>query len=153
MKLTWMILILALPLSAQAEIYKYKDKNGVMRYSDIRPPANVPYESMSGKKIVNQPAPTVPVEAAPAKAGEGTESAAIKRQQEAEDAKKKDEAKQAELATKQQNCSTAQANLQNYKAGGRIYKMNEKGEREYLDDAAIASKLDEAQRQVDQFCQ
>jgi len=44
-----------LPTLASAEIYKWKDKNGVVRYSDVPPPSNVKQETMYGKKI---PKPT-----------------------------------------------------------------------------------------------
>jgi hypothetical protein len=44
-----------LPTLATAEIYKWKDKNGVVRYSDVPPPSNVKQETMYGKKI---PKPT-----------------------------------------------------------------------------------------------
>lgn len=44
-----------LPTLATAEIYKWKDKNGAVRYSDVPPPSNVKQETMYGKKI---PKPT-----------------------------------------------------------------------------------------------
>jgi len=38
--------------------------------------------------------------------------------------------------------------MQNYQQGGRIYKMNEKGEREYENDASIAKNLEQAKQDV-----
>lgn len=152
-----MVLLLALlPMSANAEIYKWKDANGVIRYSDVPPPSNVPHESLgSSKKVVAPPpAPSSAETAAPKKSpAPGREDDAVKRREDAEAAKNKEQAKEAELKLKQQNCATAKASLQNYQQGGRIYKINENGEREYLDDAALAKNLAQAQKDVDEYCQ
>ncbi|HEU4707907.1 MAG TPA: DUF4124 domain-containing protein [Methylophilaceae bacterium] len=143
--------------AAQAEIYKWKDKNGVIRYSDIPPPSNVPHESL-GKKGNTTPAPVENAPAAqPAAPAQQTpeevppESDA-KAQEEAA-GRKKAEAAEAEQRQKQENCATAQANLANFKQGGRVYKMNEKGEREYLGNDELAAGLEKAQAEVDKYCQ
>ena len=47
--------LLMLPALASAEIYKWKDKDGKVRYSDVPPPSNVKQEALYGKKI---PKPT-----------------------------------------------------------------------------------------------
>src|SRR5450830_1209686 len=47
--------LLMLPALASAEIYKWKDKDGRVRYSDVPPPSNVKQEALYGKKI---PKPT-----------------------------------------------------------------------------------------------
>lgn len=56
------LIALVLPMAVNAEIYKWKDKNGVMIYSDTPPPAtNVRVESIgkSGKdtQMKSTPAP------------------------------------------------------------------------------------------------
>lgn len=144
--------------ASHAEIYKWKDKNGVIRYSDIPPPSNVPHESL-GKKGASAPTPVenapAAQPAAPAAAQQTPEEApadgAAPNEEEA--ARKKAEAAEAELRQKQDNCATAQANLANFKQGGRVYKMNEKGEREYLGDTQLAEGLEKAQAEVDKYCQ
>src|SRR5450830_1523875 len=56
MKLRILLLsLLMLPALASAEIYKWKDKDGSVRYSDVPPPSNVKQEALYGKKI---PKPT-----------------------------------------------------------------------------------------------
>lgn len=161
--LVWgLSLALALaPAVSEAEIYKWKDKNGVVRYSDIPPPSNVPHESL-GKKAskeptaVEAPAPAAVPEGAPAPVQQTPEEVtpeAEAQRQEAEAAKKKAEAADEELKRKQENCTTARANLANMQQGGRVYKMNEKGEREYLGDADMAAGVEQAQAEVDKYCQ
>lgn len=168
MKLRILLLcIMVLPVLAHAEIYKWKDKDGRVRYSDIPPPSNIKQESLYGKKIprpTGQP-PLAPVEGetgdAINKANEkvsadksplSKEEAAIKRANDAEQQKQADEAKQAELKAKEENCSIARANLQSYNQGGRIVKPNEDGTRDYLSDADIAKGRAEAQAEVEKFC-
>lgn len=148
------------PVLAHAEIYKWKDKNGAIRYSDVPPPSNVPHESL-GKRAGKTPAPVeAPAPSTPTsppstqkQSPNNNETDAGQRQDEAEDAKRKAQAAEEELQAKQQNCSTAKANLENYKQGGRVYKMNEQGEREYMGDAELAAAIDNAQGEVDKYCQ
>jgi hypothetical protein len=163
-----LLLCLALlPLMANAEIYKWKDKDGVTRYSDIPPPSNIKQESIRGKKV---PKPTGQ---APLTAGEGDiatslnrnktpekakengasqDEAAKKRAQDAEVQKAENQQKQAELKIKQENCAAARKNLITYTTGGRISKINDQGERGYLGDDDLSAGKAEAQRNVDAYC-
>lgn len=163
-----LVLCLAIvPLMANAEIYKWKDKDGVTRYSDIPPPSNVKQETIRGKKVPKPTgqAPLTPVEGdiatslnrgkTPEKAKEGSvspEDAAKKRAQDAEVQKATDQQKQAELKAKQENCAAAKKNLATYTAGGRISKINDQGEREYLGDEDLSQGRAESQRDVDAYC-
>lgn len=168
MKLRILLLcIVMLPVLAHAEIYKWKDKDGGVRYSDVPPPSNIKQESLYGKKIPKPTAqqPLAPVETetgnAIEKANEKSaaekspltkEEAAAKRANDAEQLKQENEAKQAEAKSKEENCKVARANLQAYNQGGRITKANEAGSREYLSDADIANGKIEAQAEVDKYC-
>lgn len=164
---------LLLPTLVSAEIYKWKDKNGVMRYSDVPPPSNIKQEALYGKKTPKETglAPLAPVEgdgtvemnkakASAAKADANKtvkaplskEEAAAKRAKDAEQQKKADEAKQAELKIKQENCTVARQNLATFTNGGRIAKTNEKGEKQYLGDADISQGKADAQRDVEKYC-
>jgi hypothetical protein len=155
------------PAIAQAEIYKWKDKDGSTRYSDVPPPSNIKNESI-GKKALK--APVAPA-AAPADNGSapvanknGTaapkeatpplskEEAAAKRAQEAEAQKKADEVKKAELKFRQESCTAARTNLRMYSNGGRIMTTDESGERRYLGDDDISKGKADAQRDVEKFC-
>lgn len=165
-KLLWGI-SLALTLiatTANAEIYKWKDKNGVVRYSDIPPPSNVPYQSIGKKTNKESAAAPEPSTAAPAPDNapvaapqqktpeEPSMVDADKQQKEEEAARQKAAAAEAEQKQKQELCANAKAKLQSLQQGGRIYKMNEKGEREFMDDAALAQGVADAQAEVDKNC-
>ena len=164
--LAGLILLTALPTLSQADIYKWKDKDGVMRYSDTPPPSNVKLENIGTKKVLKptgkdplsvvtgtQPAPVaaqpVPV---PMPSVSAEETAAKLRQQTAEVEKNNKQEKEAQAKIKVENCRAAKANLASYEQGGRIYKMNEKGEREYLDDAGLKQGAEKARVDVAKNC-
>jgi hypothetical protein len=150
-----------LPGLAQAEIYKWKDKNGTTRYSDIPPPSNIKNESI-GKKTTKVPAPTEAETAqATNKAGSAApndaaainrEEAAAKRAQDAEAKKMADEVKAAEMKHRQESCAAARNNLRMYTAGGRMMTTDANGERRYLGDDEISNNRAEAQQAVEKFC-
>lgn len=159
--------ITMLPMLAHAEIYKWKDKDGRVRYSDVPPPSNIKQESLYGKKI---PRPTGQQPLSPAETETGNaiekanekmaaektpltkEEAAAKRANDAEQLKQETEAKQAEAKFKEESCKGARANLQAYSQGGRITKVNEDGSREYLSDADIAKSREQAQADIEKYC-
>lgn len=172
--------VLILPALAHAEIYKWKDKNGSVRYSDVPPPSNIKYESLPGKKTIKPTGlePLAEVEgdvtvsinrdklaaakekaladkAAMTKNGDksdGKIDAAAKRAQEAEQQKKLDEAKQAEQKLRIANCKAAKINLATYSNGGRIVQTSEKGERSFLSDDEISRAKADAQKDVEKYC-
>ena len=163
-----MCVLIALPMLANAEIYKWKDKDGAVRYSDTPPPSNIKQESISGKKLTKPTgqAPLASVANANASTGkdemkgkvpnqnlEGPDEIAAKlRQKNAETEKNNKNEKEAQAKLKEENCKASKANLASYQQGGRVYKMNEKGEREYLDDAGLKAGAEKAQKEVSEYC-
>jgi hypothetical protein len=176
-------LALAMSFAASAEIYKWKDKSGKTQYSDSPPLSNTPYTTLSGKKSAQPAAPAqAPAEQAahapggkagrapanmPAAAPGGpqapTDPNASKekvpqelKDKAAQDAanKQQDEAKKAaDAQAKEQACKSARARLAQFEQGGRIYKVNEKGEREYYGDKEIAAEIQSAKEDVAANCQ
>lgn len=156
------------PSLSFAELYKWKDKDGQMQYTDTLPPSNIKIENIKGKKILN---PTgkdplsavsnpqaVPVAAPPKfveplpSPGSAEDLAAKLRQQNAESDKRNKQEKESEAKLKAENCKASKANYESYAQGGRIYKMNEKGEREYLDDNGLQQGAKKAQAEMAKYC-
>jgi Domain of unknown function (DUF4124) len=168
MKTVHLLIMLALSataMSSHAEIYKWKDKNGVIRYSDTPPPSNVKQEAIGKKKAV--PAgqdPLAPVEGASPVATKDAkkedkketmskeDEAAQIRQRNAEAEKRNKQEKEAEAKRKAENCKAAKSNFETYTQGGRVYKMNEKGEREYMGDSDLKDGKAKAQSEIDENC-
>lgn len=149
---------------SHAEIYKWKDKDGTIRYTDTPPPSNIKQEPMGSKKAVKPAAKeplsqveggkqAVPVtkSATPVPVNE-EDSAAALRQRNAEAEKRNKQEKEAEAKRKAENCKAAKANFETYNQGGRVYKMNEKGEREYMDDKGLQEGKAQAQREIEENC-
>lgn len=145
--LVW-VMLMGLPWTVYAQVYKWKDKEGVTLYSDSPPSGNIPYELVDNVRTAPKSA-NVPVATdSPA----ARNAAALRRQADAEQERRGDEKKRAEKEARRANCQNAKSNYQNFKVGGRIYKMSPEGEREYLGDEDIQRGLEEATKEVKQYC-
>lgn len=158
--------LLVTVLPAQAEIYKWVDKDGTVKYTDTPPPNGVKPLSTIKKKAVSPTTPPAAATALPegaqtnptqtqaaASDGAASEQEMAKKKREIEEIEKKNKAeKEAQAKQKQLNCSAARANYQSYSQGGRVYRMNEKGEREYLDDKGLSEGAAKAKREMQEYC-
>jgi uncharacterized protein YaiL (DUF2058 family) len=75
-----------------------------------------------------------------------------KRQQERQEAEKKAADQLAEQQRKQQDCQRAREQVAQFDQGGRIARLDSKGERYFLDDNQIAQERSKWQAQADQAC-
>jgi hypothetical protein len=134
----------ALAPLASAQLYKYVDKDGKTVYSD-QPPANV--ES----RQVHVP-PSAPKPAAAQKSSVTRDKDAEKaREATREKAKKAEQTAKADQAL-EARCAQGRRDLQLFTEGGRIGRLNDKGERQFLSDAEIDNERARAQRVVDEAC-
>jgi hypothetical protein len=126
---------------ASAEMYKYVDKNGKTVYSDT-PPAGVDAK----------PLHVVPSTGTVVRQGPSIEKELEKGRTLAKDREKKEDvaAKNAKLA--EQKCEQAKANYRTYADGGRLFKYNDKGEREFLTDEEIEAKRTSSKREMEEAC-
>lgn len=165
---------LLMSATVSAEVYKWKDKSGKTQYSDTPPLSNIPYTTLSGKKSA-QPTPasgTDPKKTEEAaKSGKTAPEASVnpndpnasknkvpeelkeKAAKEAEAKKQQEEKQQAEKKAKEQACKTARSKLAQFEQGGRIYRVNEQGEREYYGDKEIAAEIENAKSDVAANCE
>jgi hypothetical protein len=126
---------------AMAQLYKSVGPDGRTVYSD-QPPANA-----EAKQIIVQPS-------APP-----TQKSAVERDKEAEKlrAEAREKAKKAEVTAKnneinETRCKMARGEYQTYTEGGRIAKMNEKGERVLLNDAEIETERNRVRALMEEAC-
>ena len=157
--------------SAAHAQWVWKDEAGQVVASDQPPPLNVPLS-----RIQKSPKPrAVDLTPAPAaKEGESKDAAkdAAKgvakvdapktladrdlefkqRQKESgEAAKKADEESTKALALKE-NCTAVRANLAGLQGGGRAARVNDRGEKYYIDDAQRQGEIAKSQSQIAQYC-
>jgi hypothetical protein len=141
---------LALPAASFAQ-WQWIDKDGRKVFSDQSPPADIP-----AKNILKQPgsrghsvtaaepaapvAPAKPVAAAPKLSGKEKELEDKKKlAEEAEAEKKKDQEEQV-ARERADNCKRVKSAKVTLDSGVRMARTNEKGEREFLDDAQRAAE-------------
>lgn len=150
----------ALPLAAVAQ-WQWIDKDGRRVFSDKSPPPEIPARNIlkapHGRALPVDPEP--PAAAASATAAARPASGALKvpgkdkaleekkKQAEAAEAEKKKAADREFADKKADNCKRAREAKATLDSGIRLSRVNEKGEREVLDDAQRATegrRLDEA---------
>lgn len=167
-KLRPLILALAcaIPAAAMAQ-WQWLDKDGRKVFSDRAPPADIPANRIlkqpgaastgpiisspaaetaaggtsapaAGNVAVAAPAPTA---SAPKLAGKDASLEAKKKEMEAAQAKKRKEEDEKLLAMRADSCKRAKLSKAHFDSGVRIARTNEKGEREFLDDAQRAVEV------------
>jgi len=174
-------LALCVVLTASAQVYKWVDADGKVHYSDKPPESNVKSEKLhigthTGSTPVASEAKGAASEGksaasegkAPAGAGKGAaqkdaakdgpktaaeqEQAFRKRQLDAAKAQKDEEQKQAQARDKAENCKRAKAALADLQIGGRQTRVDEKGERVFLDEQQIARETARARGEAAAAC-
>ena len=147
--------------AAQAQVYKCLGPDGVTTYSQNPCPPNMKRETMQRGSVSAAPA-AAPADTSgqaaktDAKSGPKSvsdqEQAFRKRQADAAKAAKEADQQNAQAQIKSQNCDSARQRFAQYDIGGRISRIDEKGERYYMDDAQINSAKAQAQADVSKWC-
>jgi hypothetical protein len=164
------LLLAALAAAPNASAqYQWRDANGRMVYSDMPPPASVPPSAVqraparqapavapggSGATASDTPAPTA--SAAPAAAPEQSaaerEMAVRKRRLERAEAERKAAETQAAARRSAALCEDARSRARTLESGLRVARVNDRGEREVLDEDARATQVESARRAVREHC-
>jgi len=149
--------------SAQGQVHKCIDAAGKVIYTQDPCPVNTKPGSISRSAMQ---APAAAPAAAPAESaakGDAAKSSAPKtpaeqeqafrkRQLDQAKAAKESDQKAAEAQIKEENCRNARQRLAQYEIGGRQTRIDEKGERYYLEDAQIEQEKARARSDVAQSC-
>jgi hypothetical protein len=149
-------LAFATPAHAQ---WKWRDAGGRVTISDTPPPAGIPEKDVlqrpTPQRRAGAPAPAASAASAPAATPvSALESEVEARKRKAEEEQKaKDKALEAENAAKRaDNCARARAHLRALDDGLRIARVNDKGEREILDDKGRAAEAQRARAVIASDC-
>ena len=144
-----------LAFGAQAQSYKWVDKDGKVRYGDVPPPGvkATPMRAPAGGASAPAPATQAGKEA---KKGPLTPA-----EQEQEYRKRKEEAAKAsedaarerkEKAANKENCDRAREYLRGMESGQRITRVDSAGERYFLDEAQTAQEVARARQSMQEAC-
>lgn len=158
--------LLSLPAEAQ---WKWRDKSGLVQYSDLPPPLGTPEQDILVKPGAQKNRAAATTEAAPAlQAPAGAASAASanaltprtvdpeleakRKKQEAEQAAKVKVEEQRIATARAENCTVGKAQVKTLDSGIRLARVNDKGEREFLDDKQRAEEMKRARGAVATDC-
>ncbi len=155
MKAAWIFLAMLLAASsATAQMYKWVDKDGKVRYGDTPPPGSKTSSVKAPQSGSAAPAPASG--ASDAKKGPLTsaeqEQEYRKRRQDAEKAGKKSEQEQQAKSEKGEGCERTREYLRSLESGQRIARTNPSGERYYMDENQVAQEVAKARQAVQQAC-
>jgi hypothetical protein len=142
-----MILAAALafvPLAA-AQLYKHVDKDGRTVYSDQAPAAANVKQLNIPRSVSDAPS------GARSYVAEDKENQKKRKEAQEKAAKAGDPVKKAQEA--EQRCAQARSAHKYFVDGGRIFKNNDKGEREFMSDAEIDAERERTRREMETACQ
>ncbi|MFN7645529.1 MAG: DUF4124 domain-containing protein [Burkholderiales bacterium] len=155
-------LVVAPDASAQ---YKWRDENGRLVYSDQPPPTSIPQDA-----VLQAPGLRPSAERSPGTTGDGaktsgagTGSAGVtsaadrelefrKRRMERTESERKAAEETAKIRQAATACEETRAALRTLESGMRLSRVNESGEREVLDDAQRAARIEAARKTSRELC-
>ena len=139
-----LLLVLLLPLYAAAQtMFKWTDEKGVTHYSE-NPPAD-------GKATKIEVKP-VPAEKPAPGADNWRERELQSRRRKAEREMAEGEVRRQDAAEQGQRCRRAQSALDILRNARRIYDLDAKGERVYMEDSARPAAIAQRTEDVEKYC-
>lgn len=157
-----LVLSLALPAAAQ---WKWRDASGRVTVSDTPPPREVPDKDILQRpSVAGRPNPSAAAAAsAVAAAASGASAAAsapagdkdLQARKRATDQQAQEKARAEEqraAAVRTENCQRARQHLATLDSGVRLARVNEKGEREVMDEKARADEARRAREVIASDC-
>ena len=141
--LTGVLLLLFTMTAEGSTIYKWVDEYGVTQYSETSP------SHQKAIEIITKPSyPAAATDDSQATTLQKIDLDKIQRaRQEAAEAKEKYDA-----LDRKQKCNLANQYLNQLSRQGRIYRINEKGEKEYMDDNFHDSEIERTKKYVEMNC-
>ena len=164
LRLATVLLVCGLAVPAQAQ-WKWRDKDGRVTASDLPPPREVLEKDIiqrppEVRRVPAQPAASAPASGAPGAPGTGAkpkgplerEVEARKLAAEQQQAAKAKADEEKLRAQRDENCRRARGHLAALDSGQRIARVNDKGEREVIDDRVRADEQRQAREVVASDC-
>jgi len=137
-----LICMLAAPLAFAQQMYKWKDEKGVWHFSENPPPDGSKADKIEVKPIQPDRAPVdnwkqKEQEARERRAKEGVAAEQTRKQEESQ---------------RGARCRAAQRKADTMENYARVFRLNEKGERVYMEEKEKASELADARRDISKYC-
>jgi len=146
--------------AASAQMYKWVDKDGKVRYSDT-PPVGTKTSTVKAPQSAGE-SPAASAADAKSKDGKDAKKGPMtpaekeqdyrKRQAEAGKEAEKADAERRAKAERNEGCERTREYLRTLESGQRIARSNPAGERYYLDENQVAAEVAKAQQSVAAAC-
>ena len=149
--------LVAAPSVAQ-QLYKYTGPDGKVQYSDRPPPDGAKAEKITGRPSNVSPSTSAAAASTDAAKSNVPKSPAEqeqefrKRRLEAQEKASKDSKLAEEKSARDASCAALRTQLSGVQSGARIARINEQGEREFLEDNGIQQETQRLQREIDAGC-
>lgn len=141
------------PAAAQ---WKWRDKSGIVQYSDMPPPSGTPDADILQRPapVERRAAPSASAASAPLLVPKAAEAASepTPSKAELEAAAKRQADAQRDAQIRLDNCSRAQAQMKALQEGQRMSRINAQGQREFLDDKGRAEETQRTQAVISANC-
>ena len=144
-------LSLAVAMAASAQ-YQWIDRDGRRVFSDTPPPVDLPEKNLLSRPRAAASAPQRAA-VAPAKAASATPAAAPQPPPKTGDAAKLKAEQEQAAAIRADNCRRATAAKAGLDSGMRLVRVNEQGEREFIDDAQRDAEQQRLRQIIASECQ
>ncbi len=143
MRILLLCACLVAPCALAQQMYKWVDEKGVTHYSETPPP-----DGTKGASKIEVKTPTP--ERAPA--DNWREREAQSKERRAKQGVQDEQERMKEDSQRASNCRRAQRQADTMTHPGGVYRLNEKGERVFMEDKERSAKLDEAQQDIARYC-
>ncbi|MFQ5549026.1 MAG: DUF4124 domain-containing protein [Woeseia sp.] len=141
-----MLVTLAAGMAFAGEIYRWTDEQGNVHYVD-RPTGEPTEERLD---ISSKPTDPARVQARVQQRHEARAAAAQAAAKEPEGPT--EEELRAQALERQEKCNTYKARLQKFLTSRRLYKLDDNGERVYLDEGEMLAARERVQSQIEEYC-
>ena len=144
-------LALAPAAGADGTIYKWKDKEGNVHYTDCPPPPGCKAETVTAEPVPSEQQVKQAQERLEKLLSEQQQSAVGREKERLERLGQQVAAMQVAVARKGA-CIAAQQNLHALQMNRPVYYINDKGERVFLDDAAHKAEIERQRQLIQENC-
>jgi len=148
-RLLLLIGLAGLALTAWSQIYKWVDENGLTHYTATPPPGG---KGRVIKTLPRSPAGAAATETPALKSWQEQEIEFRQRRVEAEEAVRKEKVKTDRETALRRACAGARANLESLRMQRPIVRIDERGERRYIEDKERAQLIHKTEQMLQRDC-
>lgn len=145
----YLVILWVAPTLAQAQVYKCSNKDGSVSYQARPCPTNT---STSRMQISNKTSPSTPSAQEVMRRLQSQVDVVDAEQQQRRAQVQQRQQQQQEREALEAHCAFARQQIAVVQTARPVYKVDEKGERQYLEDAERANKITDMQQKMAQHC-